>query len=380
MNRLRIITIGAALLAGLILAVFGYLLADTQSKDRKEVEKRFEDVATVSAAVTDGIFQSSLRGTQEQAAARFDGEVDDALVNAHLRRGNLVYAVILDERGRRLGASDGAPRSGPAVEVALETGEARLSDLMGNGPRAAVEWAIPFPAESGQRILVQGIPLQALADFLRASLGQLPTFADAEPVMVDGNGRVLGGTRLATPAGERLDDPALLEALEEDDHGEYGDERYFAAGSISGSPFRIVLSTSKSALYDSISGRTLSWVIFGAFAAAMLAGLLLLRRASVAAAQLQRKELNERHAVEINDNIIQGLALAKYQLQAGERDASATQVAETLREAQRLVSGLLGDAQVRAGQLRREIAAETSRPEPPREGERKPPPGGEREP
>ena len=63
-------------------------------------------------------------------------------------------------------------------------------------------------------------------------------------------------------------------------------------------------------------------------------------------------------------NIIQGLALAKYQLQAGEGKASADQVAETLREAQRLVSNLLGDAEVQAGQLRREIAAETSRPEP----------------
>lgn len=373
MNRLRVITFGAALLAGLILAVFGYLLADTQSEDRREVENRFDDVANVSAAVTDGIFQASLRGTHEQAIARFDGELDDTLLDAHLRRGNLVYALILDDRGRRLAASDGAPRRpGPAVEVALETGQARLSDLMGTGARAAVEWAIPFPADSGQRILVQAIPLQALADFLRASLGRLPTFADAEPVMIDSNGRVLGGTRLAAPAGERLDDAALLAALEEDDHGEYGDERYFAAGSISGSPFRIVMSTSKASLYESISGRTLAWVLFAAFALALLAGLFLLRRISVAAAQLQRKELNERHAVEINDNIIQGLALAKYQLEAGERDASATQVAETLREAQRLVSGLLGDAEVRAGQLRRRMAAETSRSEPSAEGERAP--------
>ena len=48
----------------------------------------------------------------------------------------------------------------------------------------------------------------------------------------------------------------------------------------------------------------------------------------------------------------------------GHRQAP-TRCRETLREAQRLVSGLLGDAEVQAGQLRREIAAETTRPEPP---------------
>ena len=68
-------------------------------------------------------------------------------------------------------------------------------------------------------------------------------------------------------------------------------------------------------------------------------------------------------------SIIQGLALAKYKLQAGEGQASAEQVSETLREAQRLVSNLLGDAEVQAGQLRREVAAETTRPEPPPKGQ-----------
>ena len=109
----------------------------------------------------------------------------------------------------------------------------------------------------------------------------------------------------------------------------------------------------------------MSWIIFAAFALALLAGLFLLHRVSATATELQKRELNERHAVEINDNIIQGLALAKYQLQVGEGEASAEQVSQTLREAQRLVSGLLGDAEVQAGQLRREIAAETNRPEEP---------------
>jgi hypothetical protein len=360
-------TIGGALLAALVLAVFAYLIADAQSKDRENVEQRFRDVAQVSASVTDGIFQAALQGAQQQAAANFAGPIEAPALEEYLRRGQLAYVAILDQRGRRLAETADAPPPGAAVDVALETGKARLSDVMGEGRDSVVEWAIPYPTPSGERILVQGSPASAFESFLKTSLGKLPNFADAETVMVDGKGLVLGGTRLSTPVGDRLQDEELLEALEESDHGHYGGDRYFAAGEITGSPFKIVLDTSESKLYESITGEAISWIIFAAFALMALLGLYLLRRSTVAAAELERRELNERHAVEINDNIIQGLALAKYQLQVGQGEASAAQVAETLREAQRLVSGLLGDAEVQAGQLRREIAAETTRPEPPRD-------------
>jgi hypothetical protein len=238
---------------------------------------------------------------------------------------------------------------------------------MGSGEDATIEFAIPYETPTGRRIFVTGSPTKPFADFLAASLGNLPTeFGDdAETAMVDSNGVVLGGDNLSSPPGMKLDDPDLLTALDEEAYGDYGDERYFASSPITNTPFKIVLDTSKSDLYDDISGTTLSWIIFAAFAIALFGGLFMLRRALSTAAELERRELNERHAVEINDNIIQGLALAKYKLQAGEGQASADQVSETLREAQRLVSNLLGDAEVKAGQLRREIAAETARPEDP---------------
>jgi hypothetical protein len=272
---------------------------------------------------------------------------------------------VYDEGGRRLGATPGTPEPGPAVDTARETGKPRLSDVMGTGQDATIEFAIPYETPSGRRIFVQGSPTKPFADFLAASLGELPDFADAETAMVDSNGIVLGGDNLSTPPGEKLDDTELLDALDSEEYGNYGGDRYFASSPITSSPFKIVLDASESDLYESISGRTVSWIIFGAFALALFGGLFVLRRASLAATELERRELNERHAVEINDNIIQGLALAKYQLQVGEGEASAEQVSETLREAQRLVSGLLGDAEVQAGQLRREVAAETSRPEEP---------------
>jgi hypothetical protein len=300
-----------------------------------------------------------------QAAEDFAGPVETRALQEYVQQGRQRYAAVLDERGRRLAATPGTPEPGPAVDVARESGKPRLSDVMGTGKSATIEFAVPYETPTGRRIFVQGTPTAPFADFLAASLGELPNFADAETVMVDGNGIVLGGSNLSTSVGERLEDTDLLDALPEEQYGSYGDERYFASGGIANSPFQIVLDTSDGDLYGSISGQTISWIIFAAFALAAFAGLFFLRRASIAATELQRRQLNERHAVEINDNIIQGLALAKYQLQLGEGEASAAQVSETLREAQRLVSGLLGDAEVQAGQLRREVAAETSRPEPP---------------
>jgi len=191
--------------------------------------------------------------------------------------------------------------------------------------------------------------------------------------MVDESHVVLGGANLSSRVGEMLEDEDLVEALDEKTQGSYGGDRYFASSPIVSSPLRVVLDADEDDLYESIGGsrKTIPWILFAAFALAAALGLYLLRRATLAGAELQRRHLNERHAVEINDNIIQGLALAKYQLQAGEGEASAAQVSETLREAQRLVSGLLGEAEVQAGQLRREVAAETKRPDAP-SGEPKP--------
>ena len=365
MNRLRAITLGGALLAALILGVFAYLIVDAQNEDKDGQEERFRDVAAVSAAVTNGIFQAAFQSNQVEASQQFSAEVEDEALTAFAAQGQTRYVAIYDARARRLGATSGAPAPGPAVDTALESGKPWLSDVMGTGKEGIVEFAIPYETESGRRVLVQGTPLGPFADFLAASLGSLPTFADAETAMVDSKGVVLGGDNLSAPAGEQLDDEELLAALKEDAYGSYAGDRYFASGPIENSSFKVVLDASESDLYEDLSGTTVSWLIFGAFALALLAGLYLLRRSASTAAQLQRRELNERHAVEINDNIIQGLALAKYKLQAGEGQASADQVSETLREAQRLVSNLLGDAEVQAGQLRREVAAETTRPEPP---------------
>ena len=358
----------------LLLGLFGYLLADSQRQAREDVEQRFHDVAQVSAALTEGLFGVSQTGTMQQAAAQLGGRrVDERRLEALVRRGQAPYGEVFDIRGRRLAATSRAPAdpaAGPAVALALRTGRAQLSNAIGSGPRALVEWAVPYRSAAGRRVYVTTIPMNVLGGFLGGFLRRVPNFADSESVVVDGRGVALGGSGMRLALGRPLRDRDLREALRGREQGDYGDDRYFAASEISGSTWKVSIATDRSDLYSSVDGarRTIPWLLFAAFALAAVAGLLFMRRSAQAAAELQRKELSERHAVEINDNIIQGLALASYELQRGERMAGSSQVAETLREAQRLVSELLGQGEVQPGQLRREAAARTDRPPPRGEG------------
>jgi hypothetical protein len=74
------------------------------------------------------------------------------------------------------------------------------------------------------------------------------------------------------------------------------------------------------------------------------------------AAQLQQ-ELRSR-AVDLNDTVVQGLALSRYQIEGGDSTAAADTVETTLARAQQLVADLMGDVELEPGGLRRTRAAD----------------------
>ena len=79
-------------------------------------------------------------------------------------------------------------------------------------------------------------------------------------------------------------------------------------------------------------------------------------------AALERADLSRQHALEINDNVVQRLVLAKYALDRGATETSQQKLAETLRETQQLVTSLLEEKEIRPGSLRREAPAGTEGP------------------
>ncbi|MEA2347525.1 MAG: hypothetical protein QOG62_1312 [Thermoleophilaceae bacterium] len=84
------------------------------------------------------------------------------------------------------------------------------------------------------------------------------------------------------------------------------------------------------------------------------------------AALFEDLKARERQAAEINDTIVQGLAIAKYSLDTGRDEQTRAAIEESLRRAKVLISDLLegqAEGSIEPGDLRRAQAAEiVSRP------------------
>lgn len=70
-----------------------------------------------------------------------------------------------------------------------------------------------------------------------------------------------------------------------------------------------------------------------------------LRRAEEERSVQEARNLRLRHAVEINDSLIQGMAAAKWSLEAGRPELGLEMLGETIAEGQRLVSDLIREAE-----------------------------------
>ena len=69
------------------------------------------------------------------------------------------------------------------------------------------------------------------------------------------------------------------------------------------------------------------------------------KRAEDAERQLEAARSNQRQALQVNDAIVQGLAVAKYALELKLEDRAEEAVGDTLRKAREIVAGLLNDAE-----------------------------------
>jgi hypothetical protein len=107
------------------------------------------------------------------------------------------------------------------------------------------------------------------------------------------------------------------------------------------------------------------WDIVGAAVALFYLSLRGSYASVLRGAQLfEDMKVRERQALEINDNIVQGLSVAKYALDQGEDQKSRAAVEETLRKSRELITELLGEQdselELKAGELRRQRPATVS--------------------
>jgi hypothetical protein len=353
-----------------LLGVFAFALAKSQDQQRTDIERRFADRADVAASVNESIFTLATSQASLADSAQFGGkEVDDEALAARVAQNRQPYGLIVDAQGKVLASAgnvaDLAGRQ-ERIAMAVKTNRTEYSSVLdGGGGRLLIEGATPFRTKFGTRVDVSGTDAELLGQFLSGFLKKLPTVSDARSYVLDPQALVIAQPGAKVRAGSKLADGDLAKVATKKARGPYDGNRYFASAPISGTPWKIVLAASKSDLYESME-TTVPWVIFGAFVLMCGAGLFLVRRVLLANAELERADISRQHALEINDNVVQRLVLAKYALDRGATETSQQKLAETLRETQQLVTSLLEEKEIAPGALRRETPAPTEGPpEPP---------------
>jgi signal transduction histidine kinase len=293
--------LGVAVVNLLLVAVFAYVVVDSQARSRQEAERRFQSQAEISAQLTGSIFTSSAGSSQAAAAKTFGARaIDEKALDAFVARSHLAYAYVLGGDGVLLASSRGTPDAVRARPTSAFGGAIHeqpvLSDIVTAGSKGkVVQWAIPFTTRYGSRIQVQSFGLPLITRFLGGTLARTRSDASAEGFVLDRAGRVVA-TAEKNGAGSGPVASALLAALADKRHGtyrEHGTSRYFTSAPVDGSTWRVVLSEPTAHLYPALAGSR-SWFLYLTLVVLALVGaasFLFLRRALRTSADLAQLNL-----------------------------------------------------------------------------------------
>jgi hypothetical protein len=230
-------------------------LADSQHKQREDINKRFEDRAKVAATVNESLFALVGSTVKPTDAERFGGEtVDQRALAQRTSVQQQFYSAIVSSQGEVLAKAGDVPAdvaSHATVKESTRAKSAVYSSIMrGPGGAISIESAIAFPTKFGTRIDVSAGPADALAQFLNSFLTRLPTVANAKSYVIDRSDKVIAEPGAKTRVGVNVPDKELVKVARERAQGSYDGNRYFASAPITGTPWRIVLSASKDDLYE----------------------------------------------------------------------------------------------------------------------------------
>ncbi len=300
------IAIGVA--AGVLVAVliaFAIELAGQQRDDRRDIEDSFRERATISAALTQSLFEAASTTAQAENAQRYGtAEVTPETMAAGAQEGNNAYLVLLGPDGAPISASPGTPADvlrglleRPSyIQQVIDGAPYALSNFQ-RFPGADLETydlVAPVETELGRRLLVSGVSPQLLSVFLGGYLTRVPNVGDGAAYLLDANGAVVAATVAEVKPGDPPADTELSEAVADKDQGSFGDDRYFVSSPVEGSPWEVVSTAPESELFASVSGahKWVPWLIFTLFALASAVALLLLMRVARGADEIA--DANER--------------------------------------------------------------------------------------
>jgi signal transduction histidine kinase len=294
-HRANAVVGAAALIVAIALVVLGVSLHATQTRARATLASRFQDRAQVVSALIQAAVASvpsSVAATPAYTAATVNGPALDRAV----AESRLAFATILDRSGKVVGhsrtmtATDlSQALASPALSQVRAGAPVSLSDVLSGGRRAGgvVDLVVPLRSAAGPRILVAGLPAQVLGAQFGTYLQRIPHAVGAA-YLVDSRGAILADAAPSSVAPSST--VTQLPAARLGHRGPYDHGGYFVSAGIPGSTWRVVLTTTQSALFSSISGarRWLPWAIYIAFGLMALGFLVLLRRLLASGAALAR--------------------------------------------------------------------------------------------
>ncbi|HET6508848.1 MAG TPA: ATP-binding protein [Baekduia sp.] len=331
-RRIDVISTGAGIAVVAILVLFAMQLHATQTNSRSRSVARFQERAEIVSALMQAVVASA--GAPAENARQYGGaRVDDATLDRTAARGHVAAAALLDAHGAVLAASSGLTdadrarlRGSSAVRAALGGAPVAFGDVA-DGPAAAplVDLAAGFATPHGRRVLVEVAPISALSTFLNAYLARIPTRSGTAYVL-DAHGRVVGARDPATAMGRTVPGRGLAAAAGGARDGGYAGGRHYVAAPVPGTTWRVVLTTSDTALFSSVTGwrKWLPWLILAALGLTALGFVAVLRRAMRAAAQL--RAANDRLA-ESNAQLESANALLRHAAELARSNAELEQFA-----------------------------------------------------
>lgn len=251
---------GLVLLGSLLFAVLAAVavqLHGAQRESKRAAERRFEQRAQISAALTPSVFEAHANAAAGELNRSFGGP--PAAVRGGLAQlpvnPKAGYLMVLDERGgviARAGVARPVRDPGRSDDVASDVRPTTV------GPH--VEYRLPFGSPAGKRVLVAGLPVSLMRSFLEHFLQRLPNPDGARLVVADGGGAVLASIAPKGRTGP-VHDPLSV------------------AAKIPDTNWQLRLQAERAqVLAGSGGGAWLGWALLGGLALAILAGLWLCAR------------------------------------------------------------------------------------------------------
>jgi diguanylate cyclase (GGDEF)-like protein len=299
--RVRLLLRKAAVSCVVLLAVglvagAGVYLSSNQAAARESVLHVFDERAKLAAGLTGDTLLASDPKTREEARLTYAGPA--AGLNAVLAESvnmSTTWLAVLDSDGTPIGVSSpshlaqvASLRDNPGFHRAVQSGLIALGDIVTEKGAATVHAFQPYPAAGGTRVLVVPMAVADLAVLLRSTLN----LTGSRSYVVDSAGRVIVASSDAR-IGATLPDNGAAAAAKRMDRGVVGDD-YFVASPVSGSSWRSIVVTSRAALLAPVdSAARGAWLIFAAFATAVLLILVIGASTLISSTRLAHARLHD---------------------------------------------------------------------------------------